>query len=424
MSDSFETNGSFSSRINLPPALADFLTRYLSLRNILLALTGIMFLIAWNRGISLLYGMFSLLAAVLVVSYLAPYFSLRKVSANQRHPAEVQAGQPFELTLVLENTGRGSRYMLAAENFVPCAAEGRETVVGYVPRLRKREQIETPVTAHWRGVHRLGPLQLQSSYPLGVHQVRRPVPDSSSTITVFPATFAIDQLPIRGHGLQDAEGNLSRRFGSYREVHSLREYRRGDSMRHIHWPSSARRGELLVKQFESVDATEVLIVLDQNQRSNVGKDRHMTFEYSVTIAASIARYALEQGFRVGLFGEGKEQTYVAPARDSEQLHRIFRQLAEVQADGSHPYNMVVEHSLAKNPNGGTMVLFTQPGNVSAVPERTGAGRRLWRLLVVEFDTESFRFSENSKPAGGWAETKYGAHYRIGRHDDPAEVFNS
>ncbi len=406
------------------PAFMARIRKHIKLRNILLLFSFILFLIAWNRGIALLYGMFTLVVSILIVGYIFPYLSLKGVSVSRKHPLQVTEGEPLMITCHLRNARQTKRCMLELIDSIPCANGDMKAPLCFIPRLKTEKVIKFEVVCDWRGVHTLGPLRLRSSYPLGIHRVESMLPGTMSQVVVYPSVFPIDRMGFEDSSHADVSGVEAATFhGNSGEVMGLREYRSGDCMRHIHWPVSARQNELIIKEYETINNTDICIVLDLNRTDNVGQGKHSTLEYSVKIAASIAQYGLTRGHRVSLVGHGVEPVYLPPGTGLHYLTNILEILAYVQADGNIPYEQTMRDAAARTGASGILVVFE-----NLHPGRKKMDHRLLnmpgtRRIIVEFDSQSFITGEKAATPGGRYERNGITVYRVGRDDDLVEVFN-
>ena len=390
----------------------------LHLGRVLPALAVVLFLIAWNRGIALLYGMLALILAVWIVALAAPRRNLAGVAAQRRIPASATEGETIPLELSV-SCPRGRRYMLELRDRLPFAPPGLQDVFAFVPQLKGEIGLRYEIPCDLRGEHRLGPLHVATSYPLGVRTAARTLADSEARILVYPATFPMRRLPLASAVQMPVTGARSASLqGGHDEFFGVREYRHGDSPRRIHWPASARRGELVVREYQPIHKTDLLIVLDLRHSAQYGEGKHSTLEYAVKIAASAARHALDEGHRVGLAGFGAGASEVPVDRSPMQFRRILEVLARVRADGSLPYAEAVHRSLGKIRRGGAVLLFDHAPSGHARPaEDLDLYRRHVRPIWVRFDTASFRdFAGHRAYAAGAGE------YRVRRGDDLAKVF--
>ncbi len=394
--------------------------RHVTLRRAIPTLALIVFLIAWNRGIALLYGLQALLIATFLITYLAPRFNLRRISVARSLPASAQVGETLTMEYRLEKSGLRPSYMLELFDTLPFTGEAGQRSVAFIDRLKGVDRLRLNLSCELRGEHRLGEMSLRSSYPLGIHESRlRLNEEKAPRILVYPRTFPIHSLPLIGSSQAPISGSMAASSAGGGELFfGIREYRHGDNPRHVHWSATAKRDELVVKQYEYLQHTHIVIVLDLNRRSLYGEGRHTTIEYMMSIAASVARFALSQGHQVGLFGLGEQRIQVPLGQGERHYRNILELLARLQADGDTPYHQVVHEAVEMLPQGGVPLLFEM--NAAHTPEQSlDMYRHHLRPLRVRFNTSSFLEERTTSPrrAGG------AGNYSVYRGDDLSELFN-
>ena len=413
-------NSLFDIKLEVSESLNEKIAPHINMRNFLLLFAILFFLVAWNRGIALIYALSALMFSVLLVSYLAPYLSLRGVSAAREKHLKAAVGETLHVSLQLSNSGRNWCRMLEVVDQVPCAAQDSQQPMIYVPKLKKNTRATYHVEMNWRGLHTLGPLQLRSSYPLGVNQVRRTVEGSDASVLVYPSPFNIEKIEFRRASVQYTEGNfLSQRRGGHDEFSALREYRSGDSLRHIHWGKSSQGRDFQVKEYDSLESSVVTIVLDRSASANLGEGRHTTFEFQVSIAASVARFCIDRGIPVAVIGDRASR--VRHDSSEAQYRNIIEYLALVQADRDHKetlsYAGYVQALMTEHAQG-CWVLFSNDDNNEL--QTLNYHPSISQTLVMEFDSRSF-LHPLSTPARTSA-TGLG-DYLISRNDNLETVFS-
>ncbi len=406
------------------PSKPPELPRYVSVHNGLIALSVIVFLIAWNRGITLLYGMLAMLLAILAVSYCAPRFMLRGLRMDTHYPRQITAGESFNVALEITNDNRTPRSLIEVWSSFSAAPEGAGAHMSFLPLIRQQCSTGLTFQADYRGRHTLGPMVLKSAFPFGVHTAQRVVPDSSGEILVYPDTFAIDYFPyISGNHLPMLGVNAVAMTGGSDLFFGVREYRHGDNPRHVHWPSSARHQQLVVKEYQYVSATELTLVLDLHREADYGEGKHSTLEYAVTIAASLAKHALAEGHRVRLLGFGAETLDLPAVRSDKQLHTIMTALAEVRCDGDVPYGQALQRALAKTRPGSILVLFHVPApGTTVLPDTSLCGAQHVKPVWVAMDSQSFLYPVQRRAGGTRWLSREMPVYRVHRGDNLAEIF--
>ena len=202
-----------------------------------------------------------------------------------------------------------------------------------------------------RGVYQLGPAQLVWSDPFGFFTVEKQLPQTE-TILIYPR---VAQLPEFHLPQSATSGNRQRQrplLGAIRST-SVRDYRPGDSLRHVHWRSTAHRNSLMVTELDMEPGGEVWIVLDLNEAahstaqevtlSDAGETD--TLEYSIVVAASLAAQILGRHDRtaVGLIVASHPSRIQPGASDETHFPASIDTLVDEDkslADGA-PVQMVV-----------------------------------------------------------------------------------
>lgn len=208
------------------------------------------------------------------------------------------------------------------------------TVPGYQPSRvsgissRSESRWQTQLVCSRRGLFRLGPTTVRTGDPFGLYTVSLHYPEST-TLTVTPPIIPLLAIEVAPGG-RAGEGRpqpdaLERTVSAA----SVREYLPGDSLRVIHWPTSARRGSLYSRLLEGTPAGDWWIFLDLNGEVQVGQGQNSTEEHSVILAASLASQGLQAGRNVGLVCHGQELVWLPPEAGDIRLWAILRALALV-----------------------------------------------------------------------------------------------
>jgi uncharacterized protein (DUF58 family) len=116
----------------------------------------------------------------------------------------------------------------------------------------------------------------------------------------------------------------------------VREHQPGDSLRWIHWPTTARRNETFVRVFDSTPSSDWWILLDMDRHTQAGRGQRATEEHGVILAASLADRGLQMGKAVGLAMQGEELTWLPPRLSTDHRWQILRALALAQPG---PYSL-------------------------------------------------------------------------------------
>ena len=217
--------------------------------------------------------------------------------ARAAFPPEVDRGGPAEIRLLFRSMStRRPRPLTVIET-----VDGQQRIATIGPiTAQGTDHITYAVPTGRRGLITAGPLVVRRYDPFGLVTADRRF-TSTCTVSVRPRHYALRMLPSGRQ--RDLEGPTRERSEGTASFHQLREYVPGDDLRRIHWRSTARTGELLVKEMIDTTRPELLVVLD-NRSSAISDD---DFEHAVDIAASVVRAAEDEDFPATLMfanGEG------------------------------------------------------------------------------------------------------------------------
>lgn len=408
-------------------------------------LLGLLMLVAYvaaiNRVQPLPWAIAALLTATLVTGMLWPHWLVRRLSIVRKGPERAEEGETITFHVEVTNHGLLPRFMVELVDRLPFvgAAEGPVTegaktlgMVAYVPGNGVR-RFEVPVLCEKRGFYRLGPVGLASSFPLGLAEARQQRNEGVQNLTIYPDIFTIVGLPLRGAPSQIHRGGYLLPEGAgAAEFSGLREYRRGDNPRHVHWPTTARLNELMIKEFEPLASACMMIVLDQSQLANVGEGKQASFEFAVRIAGSIAKYACNNNIPTRLMGEGEQLLYLPSGIGEHQYQRLLDELAVVDADGAMPYAKVLQRVATECRQGETVVVFlSEPAvmladTLQALALLRARGAHVYALV---FERDSFQQTQKVGDDGAAMAVAglldMGAYcLQVRKGDDLVKLFNA
>jgi uncharacterized protein (DUF58 family) len=160
-----------------------------------------------------------------------------------------------------------------------------------------QRRVEYQVRSDVRGRFEVGPMKVRLSDPFGMVQLERTF-QSMSTLVVTPPVVMLPPIPLSGAWTGSGD-NRPRAFasGSAEDV-TVREYRRGDDLRRVHWRSSAHAGELMVRREEQPWQSRATLFVDNRTLTHRGTGAASSLEYAVDVAASVAVHLVQRGFSV------------------------------------------------------------------------------------------------------------------------------
>jgi uncharacterized protein (DUF58 family) len=243
-----------------------------------------------------------LLVVLLVVAAWSAVRSAQTLDLVSRSKSElVEAGVTSTVRLtVLGRARAGVRLVL--EDEVPLALGGTARLA--VPRLTEGRTVdlEHRVRAEVRGSYPLGPVTLRARDVFGLVTASRTL-GGSVTLDVLPRVHPLADLTLGELGGSRGSSTSASAAASLDDV-SLREYRVGDDLRRVHWRSTARRGQVMVRSDEHPGRPDVVLLLDSRAGAHAGRGAGSSLEWAVSLAASAAVHLQRRGHRVRLLHDG------------------------------------------------------------------------------------------------------------------------
>jgi uncharacterized protein (DUF58 family) len=220
-------------------------------------------------------------------------------------PQLVAAGQPARVTLALTNEGRTPSGVLLLEDHVPYVLGTRPRFVVDGVGHGWRRQVSYQVRSDVRGRFEIGPMTVRVGDAFGLVELGRAF-RTTVPLVVTPRIVPLPPVPLGG-GWTGSGDNRPRAFafGSAEDV-TVREYRQGDDLRRVHWRSSARTGDLMVRREEQPWQSRATLLIDNRLTVHRGQGIASSLEAAVTLTASIAAHLGQRGFAVRLVTAGGE----------------------------------------------------------------------------------------------------------------------
>jgi len=246
--------------------------------------------------------------------------------------------------------------------------------------------VETPLRQ--RGLFDWGPVRVLSSDPFGIFRRTRSF-GGAEQLLVFPEVVDLPRFQAPPANLP-GEGRFRRRTHYVTpNASGVREYAPGDAFNRIHWATSARTGQLMVKTFELDPASDVWVIVDLESRFHAGDAPHSTEEYAIRAAASVARLYVLANRSVGLMSFGARLEIVEPERGQQQLNRILESLAVASATGDAPIANLLNEEQRRFGRHTTLIVVTPSTEDRWLTAVQSLAQRGVRLAVILVDPSSF-----------------------------------
>ncbi len=221
-------------------------------------------------------------------------------------------------------------------------------------------------TANWtvsglcqrRGLNNIGSLAMVSGDPTGLSRLEARVGEPQS-ILVYPATVELSRAVAEGQSAAGEIGEAGQMVGHSPAASMVRQYAPGDSLTHIHWPTTARLDHLMTKEFEGAGTNEIRLFLDMQEAAQAGIGDDGTEEYGITVAASLTKRLIGDGHSVGLVTQGDQLYRFAPRKDTNHMWAMLRALALVRATGKTAITTLISQE-SGNLGAGTVAMVIAP----------------------------------------------------------------
>jgi uncharacterized protein (DUF58 family) len=210
-------------------------------------------------------------------------------------PPRLPAGQTASLTIKMSNVSKLRTGLLLAEDTVPYALGSRPRFIFEGIGGGGSRSFSYQLGSDTRGRYTVGPLRVRVADSFGLVSITRAF-SSTSTLTVTPRIVSLPRPPVGGSWLGDSEQGRRSIAASGEDDIAPRDYRMGDSLRRVHWRSTARRGELMVRREEQFWRNTATLFLDTRRAAY----STAMFELAVTAAASIGVHLAGEGFEARL----------------------------------------------------------------------------------------------------------------------------
>jgi len=253
---------------------------------------------AWNTGTNLFYLLVGGLSSFLLISFVLARWVLRKVELTREAPGAVHRGEPFGVTVRVENRKRIVPVVSLRIEHAEYPGETAAFILKIPPQ--RAAVVRMSETFEKRGVYNLPDVEVVCAFPFGLFEKRRREREAVEVV-VYPRVTAVRATALSQ--LPGARAVPRRSLAEGEEFFSLRDYVRGDDLRRVAWRVSARRGSLVVREMAHGTSRFMVFVLD-TFRSMDMNDFEERFEDAIELVASLAVTLLNQHYTVAITTPG------------------------------------------------------------------------------------------------------------------------
>jgi uncharacterized protein (DUF58 family) len=353
----------------------------------LLFVTAFLVVAAFSTGWPFLFYLLYLAILVIGGSYILVRLGLTDLEAgyavSQLHG---HVGDRMRVTYTLRNGSRLPKLWLEVHNptTLPGALPGRAITLG--GRSERSWLIRVPLSR--RGHFRIEPLHIRTGDPFGFFEAAATVGQGVSVI-VYPRLEPIPSWRLPSAILEGSHASPERTLQTTPLATSVRPYAPGDAMNRIHWKTTARHGELQVKEFDLEQTADAWIILDLQRGIGGGRGDESTTEAAIRVAAAVSDKAIAENRAVGFTVNAGRTAFLPADRGGRQHQKIMQLLAAVEADGHAPLVETLISTVGRLRRGMTAVVITPSLDPSWVRPLASLRTRGVACVVVTFDVGEY-----------------------------------
>lgn len=214
-----------------------------------------------------------------------------------------------------------------------------------------------------RGVYQVGPARMDSGDLFGFFE-KTQESGRVENLTVFPTLLPVQEIDLPAEDPFGDRRSRRRLFEDQNRPMGVREYRPEDSFRRVHWPATARTGQLQVKVYQPTSGQVMVLCLNVSTfaRHWEGVNPEL-LEHLVQVAATLVNEGIQDGYKVGLVANGclahADQPFrIPPGRSPQQLSRLLEALAGVTPVVTAPFERFLLREAPRLPYGSTLLILT------------------------------------------------------------------
>lgn len=369
--------------------------------------TSAMFLVmvALLLNSAALFYMSTAILATIGVSRYQAYRSVRDLRFERHAPDAVKAGELVKVEITIWSDRRIRRPLIVAQDLLPRRMEyiDRTSSLPIAPAFDVPFSTQYTFRPLRRGVYRWSGLKVRGTDVLGFATTEKTYETSPVEVMVLPNPMPIEFEipPAPAFGISDSEAGQGRGAGI--EPRGVREYTSGDSLRYVHWRSSARANKLLVKEFATGSYAATSFVIQRTVGTDVGRGAVTSLEQICANAAFMAENMLRQGADVSFPTLGSS---IRSSSFAENDRKLLSLLASVEANSHRSIAEEMEQARNSMPAGGLIYVFltvADPGLVQQIRYCLATGIQ---VVAMIYDAEQFMGQSVSKNVHTAADPNY------------------
>jgi len=346
-------------------------------------------LVAVLIGSPALFYITTALVATIAACHLQAYLSVKALRVERVAPQSVRVGDLVTIEITIWSLRKLRRTLVTAWDNLPAALalSHRSPSLPIAPAYDIPIRTQYQIRAMKRGLYRWSGVTVTGTDALGLVTKSRNFETAPAEMLVLPQPLplSLDLPSAAGWGVNESESGQTRGAGI--EPRGIRQYRFGDSLRHVHWPSTARTGQLLVKEFEAGTQAAAAFCIQHGAGTEIGSGAATTLEQMCGNVAFLAETFLRQGVRVYLPGLDNLPAHHAP---HERISQVYHSLAVLEAD--KPVSLATDLAEAVDivPPGSMIYVLIAVQEPGVVPGVSAAAQRGLKVVTLLYDALAFK----------------------------------
>ena len=360
-----------------------------------LIVAAVLIVAAFSTGLPFLFYIVYLGLLAVGGSYVLTRFGLADLEAGYRvDHRQGHVGDDLRTTYSISNASGLPKPWLEVYNptDLPVPLPGR--ALGLRPGAQRSWVAIVPLVR--RGTYRIEQMVVRTGDPFGFFEAAATV-GRPTVVTVFPRVVPLPRWRLPNANLEGTHSAPERTLQTTPLATAVRPYAPGDSFNRIHWRSTARLGEIQVKEFDLEQTADVWLFVDLDCSVQHGEGDVSTVEESLRIAASVAHDAIVENRAVGLTATGHRTVSIPADRGPRQRQKIMQLLAAVEGDGTMPLAEQLLNGLPLLRRGMTAVIVTPSRDRHWVRTLAGLRSRGVAAVVVALDGQSYDAAALDQP---------------------------
>lgn len=296
----------------------------------LLFLAGFLYYVASNTQSGWLYFVVAIIAGALTLSFILSIFNLRKLRFTRKYSETNFEDGKTRVYITVINDSRIPKFMLLLEDKFPSLDPDEKNEKILVPYIEGKGKVTVSYEqrCYKRGVFRFGRIVVESYGLLSFFYMKKRFVALPDKLVVFPKTYRLDHFLLNNVSPYFArQENTYNVMGRSHDFLGIREYTPGEEIRFIHWPTSAKVGKLMIKEFKEIATHSLTVVIDTNKDATFGEGRNTTTEDMYRIGATLLKVAKQKRYSFDLFARSNGR--IIQDRNLSSIKGMYR-LAEIE----------------------------------------------------------------------------------------------